>query len=309
MAITTPQETVIVAQEDPALGDDTTTTGNTVYSSDGVTYVTTVENYNNTYVTTNTVDSPGGVNFSVQYNDNGVLSGSDVFTFSPESGVVRVPGLVVANGADLGNVATLTIRGGNTGEVLTTNGNGVLSWGVGGGGGGNTAAGGNAQIQFNSGGVLAANSQFTWNLGVLSTPVVSAATVNVSANTVSNGVTVSVLRIGNTVANTVAAITSATTATTVGTTANVVIWSQAASGVTGARWTVVATDGTTSRRVSEIGAAVLSTTVNSSEWGIVSVGADPCVLSVDISGGQLRVLSTPLVANTVNYSVISTVYN
>jgi hypothetical protein len=36
--------------------------------------------------------------------------------------------LVVQNGADLGDVATLTIDGGNAGEVLSTDGSGVLSW-------------------------------------------------------------------------------------------------------------------------------------------------------------------------------------
>jgi hypothetical protein len=36
--------------------------------------------------------------------------------------------LVVQNGADLGDVADLTITGGNAGEVLSTDGTGVLSW-------------------------------------------------------------------------------------------------------------------------------------------------------------------------------------
>jgi hypothetical protein len=36
--------------------------------------------------------------------------------------------LVVQNGADLGDVSTLTIDGGNAGEVLSTDGAGVLSW-------------------------------------------------------------------------------------------------------------------------------------------------------------------------------------
>lgn len=62
-------------------------------------------------------------------------------------------------------VSTLTIPGGNPGDVLTTDGGGRLTWArAGSGGGGVLAAGSNKQVQFNNNGALAGRANFTWDI-------------------------------------------------------------------------------------------------------------------------------------------------
>lgn len=70
--------------------------------------------------------------------------------------------LSAANGVNLGNVANITIEGGNAGEYLQTDGVGNLIWTTAGGGGG-TPAGANTEIQFNDAGAFGANSTLTFD--------------------------------------------------------------------------------------------------------------------------------------------------
>lgn len=63
-------------------------------------------------------DSPGNIVIIIDSNGN-----------------VTTPDLSVTGLSNLGNVANITITGGSNGYVLTTDGAGNLSWGVGGGGG------------------------------------------------------------------------------------------------------------------------------------------------------------------------------
>jgi hypothetical protein len=86
--------------------------------------------------------TPGGSNTQIQYNDGGItFGGSAGFTFDKVSNVFSVPGDIYAptgdlnivdilvNGiSNLGPVSNVTITGGNSGEYLTTDGNGTLSF-------------------------------------------------------------------------------------------------------------------------------------------------------------------------------------
>jgi hypothetical protein len=89
--------------------DDTTK----VLSVDGVSTDTLLYANGNPWVFSSV--SPGAPNNSIQFNDSGTFNG--------------VPGVTYANGTfNLGNVNAVTLNGGSSGQVLTTDGNGVLSW-------------------------------------------------------------------------------------------------------------------------------------------------------------------------------------
>lgn len=62
----------------------------------------------------------------------------DIVIIIDSSGNVNTPDLTVTGLSNLGNVANITITGGSSGYVLTTDGAGSLSWSAAGGGGGNT---------------------------------------------------------------------------------------------------------------------------------------------------------------------------
>ena len=72
--------------------------------------------------------NPLGPNFSVQYNNNGVFGGNSAFLYDNANSLVTVPSLKVNGLANLGPVGNVTITGGSTGYLLTTDGNGVLQW-------------------------------------------------------------------------------------------------------------------------------------------------------------------------------------
>jgi hypothetical protein len=74
-------------------------------------------------------------------------------------GNVTAHNLTTTGLSDLGNVANVRITGGTAGYVLSTDGNGNLSWGTNDAG----AAGANFEVQFNLSGQLATNANFTFN--------------------------------------------------------------------------------------------------------------------------------------------------
>jgi hypothetical protein len=74
-----------------------------------------------------------GSNTQVQFNNAGSFGSSANFTYDNSNNILNVIGanasyLTVTNTANLGAVGNITITGGSNGQVLTTNGNGVLSW-------------------------------------------------------------------------------------------------------------------------------------------------------------------------------------
>lgn len=103
----------------------------------------------------------GGLNTQLQYNNNGAFNGIPNVTFN-------------GNTLSLGQVANLSILGGENGYFLQTDGTGNLTWspsGNGGGSGNGVPGGANSQVQFNDSGSFGGNSGFTFNktTGVLST--------------------------------------------------------------------------------------------------------------------------------------------
>jgi hypothetical protein len=130
--------------------------------------------------------SPGGADTQVQYNNAGAFGGSSSFRFANNGIIVGGSGSfdtdvhvrgglkLYDGGSDTVTISspslstsyslTLPTTNGNAGEVLVTDGNGVLSWAHSGGAGGATSPGGsNRQIQFNNAGAFggSANCIFT----------------------------------------------------------------------------------------------------------------------------------------------------
>lgn len=71
--------------------------------------------------------------------------------------------VVVTNTANLGAVGNITITGGTSGYVLSTNGSGGLSWVAQSGGGGGSPGGSNTYVQFNDGSTFGGNAGLTFN--------------------------------------------------------------------------------------------------------------------------------------------------
>jgi hypothetical protein len=127
---------------------------------------------------------PGSGNSTVQFNNLGNFGGSSSFTFNSVTELLTVANVRVTNNANLGDVANITISGGVSGYLLSTDGNGNLSW-VGGNG---TPGGSNSQMQFNDDGIFGGSAALTYDK---ETDSLNAATINVddlNANTIDTGV-------------------------------------------------------------------------------------------------------------------------
>lgn len=75
-------------------------------------------------------DGAGNLSWAAQTGGgSGSYSNANVANYLPTyTGNLTAGNLTISNTSNLGAVGNLTITGGNTGDVLTTNGSGVLSW-------------------------------------------------------------------------------------------------------------------------------------------------------------------------------------
>jgi hypothetical protein len=97
-----------------------------------------------------------------------------------DTGVANIGGLYVRGKSYLNSVSNITITGGSANYVLTTDGNGHLSWGNLSSASNVGAGGANSQVQYNDNGILGGNPAFTFNEG---TTVVTANNLTVSSIT------------------------------------------------------------------------------------------------------------------------------
>ena len=126
-----------------------------------------------------------GSNRTVQFNNNGLLGGSNAFTFNSTNNLLSVTNLAVLGNANLGNVATVKISGGINGYFLQTDGTGNLTWapaGNGGNGGNGSPAGANTQVQFNNEGNFGGDAGFTYDSTTNLLTVGNINTGNITAN-------------------------------------------------------------------------------------------------------------------------------
>lgn len=101
----------------------------------------------------------GGINGSVQFNDNSVFGGSSNFTFDKLSNTLTVNNLS-GSLTRLSSGVSYLAAGSNISIVSASNGQITISST---GGGGGTPAGSNQQIQFNSTGSFGASSNLSFN--------------------------------------------------------------------------------------------------------------------------------------------------
>lgn len=93
---------------------------------------------------------------------------------------------------------TLPSSDGTSGQVLQTNGSGVLSWGAGTGGGSATAAGLTTHVQYNDSGLFAGDATFTFDdvTGLLSVPkITTTSTVTISDTAASTSTSTGALQV------------------------------------------------------------------------------------------------------------------
>jgi hypothetical protein len=225
MPITDPQ-TIISANQDPALAIYTTDLQDIPPVANATIYVTQQVDRSSNYVTIDEATATGATG-AVQYNVNGRIAGDNSFVYNPSSKFLTVATglqtfavytnkLYYANGtawdfsnggsggpfgnADVANylpsytgnlggtildssqtnitelgtlvsltvdglvslsdVSNVSITGGSAGQVLTTDGSGVLTWED---SPSATAAGSTTQIQYNQGGAFAGDANLTYN--------------------------------------------------------------------------------------------------------------------------------------------------
>jgi hypothetical protein len=111
------------------------------------------------------------------------------------SDTVVIDNLSVSNTANLGAVGNVTITGGTNGQILKTNGSGVLSWTN----DASTPAGSNQQIQFNNASSFGSNANLTFDFSTSNLTLTGNA--NITGTTSLNVITGNSLSLGTGDAN------------------------------------------------------------------------------------------------------------
>ena len=206
------------------------------------------------------------------------------------SNSVSLNSVTVSGGANLGNVGNITITGGSSGYILSTNGSGNLSWVA----QSSTPGGSNTQVQFNDSGSLGGVANLTYNKV---TDVLSV-TGEIIANT---------FQMGSGAYNFFNQ--SVYFATTASTSPNQVLWGISASTVSGVDFTIVAIDETgNTLQSSKISSIVLGTTVVFNEYAGLGINGGVGSFSVDYGSGQLQLSVTPDSTDLTEYNILITEY-
>ena len=206
-----------------------------------------------------------------------------------------------SSNVNLGDASYVHLLGGFNGQLLSTDGQGNLSWvNGGGGGGGGTPVGPNTAIQYNNGGVFGGSSRFTWNN--------SSSTMSVAGNLIANS-----LSIGSGIYQ--FATTSVYTATTSSTSANQTIWSVPSSQVSAVEFTIVSTNVTGNTRTTvKIASTILGSAVDYNKYAGLEINGGVGNFNVAFNAGNLTIPPslvlrvTPLSASSCNYNMVITQY-
>lgn len=200
---------------------------------------------------------------------------------------------------EIGEVSNLKIFGGFSGQVLTTDGTGNLSFTDPGGGGANPG-GGNTAVQYNSGGAFGGSAFFTFN-NVTNT-------VNVSGNLIAN-----TIQMGS------GAYKWSTSqvyfAQTASMSPNQVIYSIPVADISGVEFEIIATDAVDgSRQFCKISSIYYAGIVQFNEYASLFVNGGVGNFEVDFTAGNvvvppsLQLLVTPSTASSVVYKMLITAY-
>ena len=218
-------------------------------------------------------------------------------------------GRLIANGnidfhnavsVNLGDVSHLTISGGYSNQVLTTDGTGNLTWTDGGGGGNGSPGGGNTAVQFNYEGSFLGSPYFTFNNVTH--------TVQVAGNLVANS-----FQMGSGVYHW--SSSQVYFATTTSMSSNQLLYSIPVSEVSGVEFEIIATDATGgSRQSQKLSSLYYSGIVSYTEYASLFVNGGVGNFDVVFNPGtiinppSLDLLVTPSTSNSVIYKMLITVY-
>jgi hypothetical protein len=246
-------------------------------------------------------------------NSTNRISGGNLFlqgnasiigNVSITTGNLIANGGVTFNGANtnLGDVSYIHITGGFNGQVLSTDGQGNLSWvnGGGGGNGGGTPGGPNTTVQFNYAGAFAGSAKFTYNN--------STDTLTVAGPLVANTMT-----IGAGIYS--FATTTVYSATTTSTSANQIIWAVPSSEVSAVDFMIISTDITGNTRTTvKISSTILGSAVDYNKYAGLEINGGIGNFNVAFDAGNvllppslvLRV--TPRSNSSCNFNMLITKY-
>lgn len=196
----------------------------------------------------------------------------------------------------LGPVGNLHISGGSNNYVLTTDGNGTISWSPGGSG---SPSGSNTQIQYNDAGAFGGSAALTFDE--------VSNTFTVAGNIVANSVTIGAGAYKYCVSNVYFATTT--------TTANTALISIDAEDVAGVDFTVIATNtGENTRQISKISCVVYQGNLQYNEYSTLFVTDLAGDLSIGYDAGNILVPASVVLytessaSSLTTYKVQITVY-
>ena len=106
-----------------------------------------------------------GILSSLEVTNDITASGTSYLGNISTTGVASITTLVVGTTADLGSVNNIIIEGGTDGQVLSTDGDGNLSWTTVSGGGNGVPGGSDTQVQYNDAGDFGGDADFTYDAG------------------------------------------------------------------------------------------------------------------------------------------------
>ena len=160
--------------------------------------------------------NPYGPNNSLQYNNNGTFDGSANLVFDNTTQLLSVPSINISGLSNLGPVGNITITGGGSGYLLTTDGNGILNWQPPGSGSAISNGQSNLSINQYSGNITAGVN------GVANVVVITSNSLSVNGNITATNFLGNATTAGTVTTNAQPNITSVGTLTEVTVTGNVV---------------------------------------------------------------------------------------
>ena len=160
--------------------------------------------------------NPYGPNNSLQYNNNGTFDGSANLVFDNTTQLLSVPSINISGLSNLGPVGNVTITGGGSGYLLTTDGNGILNWQPPGSGSAISNGQSNVSIDEYSGNITAGVN------GVANVVVITSNSLSVNGNVTAINFLGNATTAGTVTTNAQPNITSVGTLTAVTITGNVV---------------------------------------------------------------------------------------
>jgi len=247
-------------------------------------------------------------------NSSNRISGGNLFitgnvsvggniSFSSANSFIANANTIEFNSANInfGDASYIHVLGGFNGQVLSTDGQGNLSWVNGSGGNGGTPVGPNTAVQYNNSGIFGGTSKFTWNN--------TSNVLNISGNLVANSMT-----LGAGINQ--FATTSVFKTITSSTSANQTIWAVPASQVSAVEFTIVSTNITANTRSTvKISSTILGSAVEYNKYSGLEINGGIGTFNVAFDAGNiytppslvLRV--TPLTSSTCNFYMLITQYS